>query len=166
MSGVTGKVVPALSANPILSPSREVFIVHGRDDAMKQAVARFIEKLELKPVILHEQADKGRTLIEKFEDHSAVGFAIVLLTPDDEGGLRGSGDLHLRARPNVILELGFFVARLGRHRVCALKAEGVEVPSDLHGLLYVQFDTGGAWKLTLARELKAAGVDVDMNKAL
>jgi hypothetical protein len=146
--------------------SQEVFIVHGRDEAAKLTVARFLEKLDLHPTILHEQADKGRTIIQKFEDHSDVGFAVVLLTPDDEGRVHGSPELEHRARQNVILELGYFIGKLGRERVCALKVDGVEVPSDLHGVVYIPLDARGAWKLILARELKAAGIDVDMNHAL
>ena len=139
--------------------------VHGRDDAAKLAVARYLEKLELHPIILHEQADRGRTIIQKFEDHSDVGFAVVLLTPDDDGALHGD-PLRQRARQNVVFELGYFRGKLGRERVCALKADGVEEPSDLHGVLYVPLDARGAWKLTLARELKAANIDVDLNNAL
>ncbi len=145
------------------SETQDVFIVHGRDESLKQAVARFLEKLGLSPVILHEKPDEGRTVIEKFEDHTSVGFAVVLLTGDDEGRLRGAEELEIRARQNVILELGYFVGKLGRKRVCALKMDGVETPSDLHGVLYVPVDSGGAWKLALARELKAAGVNIDLN---
>lgn len=160
--------IPESSAAAQETPpaTREIFVVHGRDEAVKQTIARYLEKLELHPIILHEQADKGRTIIQKFEDHSYVGFAIVLLTPDDEGSLKGSGGLKPRARQNVILELGYFIGKLGRARVCALKSDCVEEPSDLHGVLYVPFDAGGAWRLTLARELKAAGIEIDMNRAL
>jgi CAP12/Pycsar effector protein, TIR domain len=63
--------------------SRKVFIVHGHDGEAKLSVARFIEKLDLKPVILHERPDGGKTIIEKFERYSDVGFAVVLFTPDD-----------------------------------------------------------------------------------
>jgi predicted nucleotide-binding protein len=100
---------------------------------MKESVARFLEKLDLRPIILHEQPNKGRTVIEKFEAHSDVGFAVVLLTPDDVGGLASSPDkLSRRARQNVILELGYFIGKLGRAKVCALYKEGVEIPSDIH----------------------------------
>jgi predicted nucleotide-binding protein len=142
-----------------------VFIVHGHDEGAKQAVARFLERLKLRPVILHEEADRGRTIIEKFQDHSVVGFAVILLTPDDEGRLLG-GELKPRARQNVIMELGYFIGTLGRSRVCALKVGSVEEPSDLHGVLYVPFDEKGAWKLRLATELKACGIEVDMNLAI
>ena len=151
---------------PAPQTNRQVFLVHGHDEAMKQTVARYLEKLDLDPIILHERPDKGRTIIQKFEDHADVAFAVVLLTPDDEGRRRGTDQNELRARQNVILELGYFIGRLGRERVCALKGAGVIEPSDLHGVLYVPFDDGGAWKLVLARELRAAQIVVDLNLAV
>jgi predicted nucleotide-binding protein len=145
--------------------SRTVFIVHGHDEAVKQSVARFLEKLDLHPIILHEQPNKGRTIIEKFEAHSDVGFAVVLLTPDDLGGVASTpAKLQPRARQNVILELGYFIGKLGRARVCALYTKGVELPSDIHDVVYVPYDEGGAWRIGLARELNAAGITVDMNR--
>lgn len=146
--------------------TKEVFTVHGRDEAAREKVARFLEKLELKPVVLHEQPNKGRTVIEKFEDYSHVGFAVVLLTPDDEGRLRnGKGDFKPRARQNVILELGYFLGKLDRERVCALVKEGVEWPSDYDGVVYIPLDDSGGWELRLIRELKSAGYDIDANQA-
>jgi predicted nucleotide-binding protein len=147
----------------VISDSRNVFLVHGRDDAVTESVARFLEKLDLHPIILHEQPNMGRTVIEKFEAHADVGFAVVLLTPDDVGGLAADGKLAPRARQNVILELGYFIGRLGRARVCALYVEGVELPSDIHGVLYVAYDAG--WRLKLAGEIRAAGISVDLNQA-
>lgn len=148
--------------------SRRIFLVHGRDEGAKSAVARFLEKLDLQPVILDEQANRGLTIIEKFESHSDVGFAIVLLTPDDEGALRGDekSGRH-RARQNVIFELGFFIGRLGRQRVCALtKESAMEIPSDYSGVVYIPLDEGGGWQLALIKELKAADLDVDPNRVL
>lgn len=146
-----------------------IFLVHGRNEAARDKVARFLQKLEISLIILDEQADKGRTVIEKFLDHSAeVGFAVVLLTADDRGGPRDGKyeDQQYRARQNVWLELGFFVGKLGRSRVCALCEEGVEIPSDYKGVLFEHFDNEGAWKLELAKEIKAAGISVDLNKAV
>ena len=145
--------------------SKKIFIVHGHDVALKQSVARFLEHLGLEPVILHEQPSIGRTVIEKFEAHADVRFAVVLLTPDDVGGLDES-NLQKRARQNVILELGYFIGKLSRSHVCALYVPGVELPSDINGVLYVQVDSGGGWKMELAKELRAVGIEVDMNKAL
>lgn len=145
--------------------SGKVFVVHGHDDAVREALARFISKLDLIPVILHEQASQGRTIVEKLEHHGDVGYAVVLLTPDDVGGTSPQ-DLQPRARQNVVLELGYFIGRLGRDHVCAVYRGELELPSDYMGVIYISFDSGGGWRLQLAKELKAAGFSVDMNKAL
>jgi predicted nucleotide-binding protein len=150
------------------SPStKAVFIVHGRDDTAKIEVARFVEKLGLQAVILHEQGNQGSTIIEKFERHAAqVGFAVVLLTPDDVAAPKTEpSKLQARARQNVILELGYFCGALSRERVCVLYWPDVELPSDIHGLTYVAHDPRGGWHLPLAKEIKLAGLDVDLNKA-
>ncbi len=162
---------PAMPARPE-APSAEVgttvFVVHGHSEAFKQQVARFLDAAtDLEPIILHEQANSGRTIIEKFEDHaSRAAFAVVLLTGDDDGGVRGSGERRPRARQNVVFELGFFIAALGRSKAAALYEEGVELPSDMSGILYTPLDAGGAWKLALAKELQAAGLSADLNRAI
>lgn len=145
-----------------------IFLVHGRDDGIKETVARFIERLGAKAVILHEQPNEGRTIIEKFELHSNVGYAVVLLTGDDRGGLDelSPNSLRPRARQNVILELGYFIAKLGRSRVCVLYEEGVEIPSDYNGVLYIPLDNHNAWRWQLAKELKTAGIRVDLNNVI
>jgi len=154
---------PTLSApTPPTTHSNRVFVVHGHDDAVIHQTARFLEKLELAPLVLREQPNEGRTVIEKFEDYSDVGFAVVLLTPDDVGG-KPDSELLPRARQNVIFELGYFIAKLGRERVCALYLPGVEVPSD-YPVLYVPFE--GDWQMSLAKEMKAAGLNIDMNLAV
>lgn len=154
-------------STPRLAPqvSSRVFIVHGHDEAAREMVARYLQQAGLQPVILHEQPNKGMTIIEKIEANGAVGFAVVLLTPDDEGCAKG-GHTRPRARQNVVLELGYFVARLGRDRVCALLRGDVEIPSDFTGVVWTPMDSGGAWKQALARELKAAGYNVDLNSLL
>jgi predicted nucleotide-binding protein len=141
----------------------KVFVVHGHDEGAREAVARFVGDLGFQPIILHERANEGRTLIEKVEAHADVGFAVVLLTPDDEGCAKG-GTPALRARQNVVLELGYFIGRLGRNRVCALKRGDLEIPSDFGGVVYEPFDASGGWKLALGRELRAAGFEIDWNK--
>jgi len=122
----------------------------------------------LRAIILHEQSNQGRTLIEKFEANADVAFAIVLLTADDKGGKieMDTDTFQPRARQNVVLELGFFLGKIGRDRVCAICEEGVEIPSDFNGVAYVQFNANGAWKLEVAREIQAAGIPIDMNKAI
>ena len=147
----------------------DVFIVHGHDETAKEKVARLIEKLELKPIILHEQPNAGKTIIEKFENHSSkIGFAIILLTPDDIFDIKGEGNNNKekRARQNVILELGFFIGAIGRERTCVLYKEGVTIPSDYEGVLYIPMDKNDAWKMFLAREIKQVGIPVDLNKIL
>jgi predicted nucleotide-binding protein len=142
--------------------SHRVFVVHGRDGEYREAVARFLEQLGLEAVILHEQPNRGRTLITKFrEEASDIGFAIVLMTPDDTGGMHG-GEQHRRARQNVIFELGFFIGALGPDRVAALVSNRVERPSDFDGVVYIPIETD--WRLPLCKELRAAGYDIDMNK--
>jgi len=144
-----------------------VFIVHGHHEALKQQVARTVERLTgTEPVILHEQPDGGRTVIEKFESYAGeVGFAVVLLTGDDRGGPASSrSELHARARQNVVFELGYFIGQLGRPHVTVLYEPGVELPSDMSGVLYTPVDDGAAWKLKLAQEMKAASISVDLNK--
>jgi len=151
----------------IPSRGRAVFIVHGHDEAAKQSVARFLEKLSLHAIVLHDQPDAGRTLIEKFEAYSDVGFAVVLLTPDDVGYPQNrQGEARPRARQNVIFELGFFIGKLGRGRVCALYKEGVEIPSDYVGVLYTPMDPAGAWQLQLAKEIRHSGIDINLDKLL
>ena len=144
--------------------SNRIFIVHGSDSGLKSEVARTLERLGLEPVILHEQPNKGRTLVEKFEQYADVGFAVVILSPDDEGKRAGERRARPRARQNVVLELGFFWGKLGRHRVCALLKSEIERPSDYDGVVYVQYDEAGAWKLKLAKELKDAGYAVDLDR--
>ena len=146
--------------------SNKVFIVHGHNNEVKVNVARTVEKLGLEAIILHEQANSGKTIIEKFEEHSEVAFAIVLLTDDDFGKSKKADNLNNRARQNVILELGYFIGKLSRNKVCPLYVSGVELPSDLHGLLYIELDAEESWKFKLAKELKASGLDVDVNKIL
>lgn len=145
--------------------SSKVFVVHGHDDAAREKVARFLEQIGLEAIILHEQANRGRTIIEKIDAHSDVGFAVVLLTPDDEGCVKG-GTPEPRVRQNVLLELGFFIGRLGRNKVCALKRGEVEIPSDFDGVVWETMDSAGAWKQALARELEAAGHSIDWNRVM
>jgi predicted nucleotide-binding protein len=142
-----------------------IFIVHGRDEGAKEAVARFVERLGLNAIVLHEQASAGSTIIEKFEEYSDVVFAVVLLTPDDVGQPRDKSEkLKPRARQNVIFELGYFVAKIGRKNVCVLYKE-VEIPSDFQSIVYVPMDPSGAWRGQLAKEMKKVGLPIDLNRA-
>jgi predicted nucleotide-binding protein/transcriptional regulator with XRE-family HTH domain len=152
---------PKIAKKQANQPSKNVFIVHGHNNEVKLEVANTLHRLGLNPIILHEQANEGKTIIEKFEKHSDVGFAVVLLTSDDLGKAKNDGELSQRARQNVILELGYFIGKIGRHNVVPLYTHGVELPSDLSGVVYVLLDSSGAWKMNLARELKAAGYKIN-----
>ena len=147
--------------------SAKVFLAHGRDNGAKQEVARYIERLGLEPIILHERPNAGRTLISKFREESAdVVFAIVLMTPDDRGGLNGTATTRPRARQNVVFELGFFLGKLGPEKVCALVGGDMEKPSDFEAVVYIEYGERTSWRMELARELRAAGIPFDHSKAI
>jgi predicted nucleotide-binding protein len=149
-----------LSVVPSIKQSNCVFLVHGHDKEMLESVARTLTELGLKPLILHEQPDQGRYIMQKIEDYSDVRFAVILISPDDEGRLRGAKSaLKPRARQNVVLELGYFVGRLGRDRTLVIYREvsSFEFPSDYDKVLYKPFDEFGKWRFELVKELQAAG---------
>lgn len=153
----------ALPTRPTADP-KSVFLVHGRDHR-RHEVETVLRKLGLDVVILADQPSAGMTIIEKLEAHADCAFAVVLLTGDDVGGLNAppNPELRRRARQNVILELGYFIGRLGRKNVCTLYEAGVELPSDYVGVGFVLLDEHEGWKQKLAKELKAAGFKIDMN---
>jgi Predicted nucleotide-binding protein containing TIR-like domain len=154
----------ALAADvPKPSATRQkIFIVHGRKDGLKNEVGRWLGRIGLDDVILHEQPNVGRTLITKFEEVAKdVAFAVVLITPDDVGGLAGEGQ-RWRARQNVIFELGYFIGKFGLSRVVALVDGDIETPSDYQGVVYIPYDSAGGWKLHLAREFKALNLRFDL----
>lgn len=140
-----------------------VFIVHGHDGELKESVARIIEKQGIEAIILSEKANQGRTIIEKFEDYSDVGGAICLFTADDVGNVKAAEKYNSRARQNVIFETGYFMGKLGRDHVVILADQGVEMPSDLSGVVYTNT---ASWQFELLKEMNAIGYQVDMNKLL
>lgn len=155
-----------------MTPSKEidktkVFIVHGHDDLAKTEVARFIEKLKLEAIILHEKANSGKTIIEKIEAYSNVGFGLVLYTPCDVGTAKENKDncdmLLYRARQNVVFEHGYLIGKIGRHNVCALVKGKIETPNDISGIVYIPMDNEKAWQLAVVKELRNSGYDIDMN---
>ena len=142
----------------------KVFIVHGHDNETKQEVARFIESIGLETIILHEQASRSMTIIEKIEHYSSeANFAIVLYTPCDKG--RGAKETNVpardRARQNVVFEHGYLMAKIGRENVCALVKGEIETPSDISGVVYTPLDSNGGWKIELLKELKACGYTLE-----
>lgn len=126
---------------------------------MREKVARYLEHLGFEAFVLHEQSNRGKTLVEKLEANSDVGFAVILVSGDDHGSKMGDAPKP-RARQNVILEWGYFWGRLGREHVIVLKKGDAELPSDLSGLVWELFDDHGAWKVKISGELEAAGFTV------
>ena len=144
----------------------KVFIVHGHDEGAKQTVARFLEQCGFIAVILHEQADGGRTSIEKIEQYTDVIFAIVLYTPCDIGRNKDEKRGLPRARQNVVFEHGYLIGKLGRERVCALVKQSVQTPGNIDGVTYKSMDSAGAWKTEILKEMKSVGIEVDASKLL
>lgn len=159
--------VPEPKSMDSIELSKDIFIVHGHDEEMKSSVKALILQLGLNPIILSEEPNGGKTIIEKFEDNSQrVDFAIVLMSDQDDQGCEiGINDFRPRARQNVILELGYFIGKLGRRKhVCVLKKAGVEEPSDILGIAYTPYVSGQkAWKYEVADELQEAGFKIDKN---
>lgn len=160
------RILKPMKLEDVSMPNKRVFIVHGHNGEAKESVARFVEKLGLEAVILHERANRGRTIITKFHEESdGVSFAVVLMTPDDEGRAVGTANANSRARQNVVFELGFFIGKLGPDRVAAMVKGNIEKPSDFDGVVYISLDSAD-WRVNLASELKAAGLDGDWSKVL
>ncbi|GAT62536.1 TIR domain-containing protein [Paludibacter jiangxiensis] len=152
----------------VYEENHKVFVVHGHNNEIKQSVARIIDKLGLEPIILHEQPNMGMTIIEKFLFNSNVGFAVVILSADDIV-FDSNNKQNYRARQNVVLELGFFYAKLGRNRVVALvdSSKKIDLPSDIHGIIYISYDgDNGRWKFDLAKELSNNGYSINVNDIL
>jgi len=161
-SEIEGTTSIKSSSTKISTINPIVFIIHGHDEEMKRSVQLFLNRAELQDIVLHEQPDKSRTVIEKLiEESENAGYVIALLSPDDV-----QGDGTLRARQNVILEIGYFIGKLGRDKVRLLKRGDTDVPSDLQGILYDTYDTAGAWRVKLAKEMKAAGLPVNIENVI
>lgn len=144
--------------------AQKIFIVHGRDLDKRDDIELFIRRIGLEPIILDQQPNSGRTVIEKFEEEQeAAKFAVIILTPDDRGGLKGAKKYNARARQNVIFEYGYFAGRLGRANVAALAFGDIERPSDIGGIVYAH---EGSWQKELVKDLRAAGYDIDFDGVL
>lgn len=141
----------------------KIFIVHGHDEALKQSVARLIEKQDIEAIILSEKANQGKTIIEKIEAYSNVNSAICLFTADDLGRAKAEEDCSFRARQNVVFEAGYFIGKLGRNNVILISNGEIELPSDLQGVVYTNEKN---WEIDLVKELKAMGYSIDMNKMI
>jgi len=158
----------AVSEHTSKSLSNKIFIVHGHDNAFKTEVETFIHQIGLEPVVLHRQPDQGKTIIEKFEKHSDVGYAIILLTEDEiaytidqDSQPDDKRKKEKRARPNVIFEFGYFVGKLGRGRVCCLHKGDVTLPSDVSGIIYKKIEGSlDNQAYSIIKELKSAGYNL------
>jgi len=167
---LASQVVPIDSASPPSAQprSKRVFVVHGHDEVAKTSLEVFLHEIGLEPVVLHRQADEGLTVIEKFEKHSDVGYAFILLTPDEVAYLASEASkpeaerrTELRARPNVIFEFGYFVGKLGRSRVCCLYTGNVSLPSDVNGMVYKKYERSvEEVAYSVIKDLKASGYEV------
>lgn len=140
--------------------TKQVFIVHGHDEIAKLEMAAFVTSLGLEPIILHLQASSGRTIIEKIEHYSNVGFGVVLYTPCDVGAKVGALSSAYRARQNVVFEHGYLIGKLGRPRVAAIVKGQVETPNDISGVVYIALDDRGDWKDSLKNEMGSVGYQV------
>ena len=144
--------------------NNKVFIVHGHDGELKEKVARRLEQQGIEAIILSEQVNRGRTIIEKLEAYSDVNVAIILFTQDDLGVAKEEkGNEKYRARQNVVFEAGYFMGYLGRENIIMIADENVEIPGDLSGMVYTTRDS---WEFEMLKELNAAGMKVNMNKLL
>lgn len=153
-------VPPATAGGGHAFNTSQVFIVHGHDELAKLEMADFIESLDLEPIILHMQASSGRTIIEKIEHYSNVGFSVVLYTPCDIGSKAGALTGNYRARQNVVFEHGYLIGKLGRSRVTAVVKGIVETPNDISGVIYISLDDDGNWKEELKKEMRSVGYRV------
>lgn len=144
--------------------NQKVFIVHGHDEKLLQEIELLIRRIGLQPIIIKNESSSGRTIIEQIEHYTDVGFGIVLYTCCDEGRAKGDASFQDRARQNVIFEHGFLCAKLSRNRVVALIDAGIEVPSDLAGVVYISHNDPN-WRNQIMREMKEAGMEFDSTKA-
>lgn len=141
--------------------NKKIFVVHGHDEALKEKVARLVEKQGFEAIILSEQSNNGKTIIEKFEENSEVGAAICLFTGDDIGKAKSEPEEKQRARQNVVYEAGYFMGKLGREKVVMVVDKGIELPSDLQGVVYTNSND---WNVKVLQELQSMGYEVDFNK--
>lgn len=149
-------------AEPRKVSGKTAFIIHGHDNDLKREVELLLTDAGVNHIVLNEQPDRGRAIIDKMLDETKYsGYAIALLTPDD---ITEHGDK--RARQNVIFEIGYFLGRIGKERIRMIVKDNIEIPSDLGGILYEKYDSKGAWKIKLLKEMQAVGIYVDIQNAI
>lgn len=139
--------------------NKKIFIVHGHNETLKYNVANWLREIGISPIILHETANRGTTsIINKIEENSEVGCAIILMTADDEGKAVKENQYKKRARQNVVFEAGYFIGKLGPERVIILKENDVDIAGDLLGCVYIEADPYNGWRDQVKREFKAIGI--------
>lgn len=149
-------------AGSVMEP--KVFVVYGHDTDARDQLELMLLRMNIKPVILGNMAPDGKTIIEALMANTDVPYAVVLLTPDDEGHKAGDDEKKTyRARQNVVLEMGMFLSKLGRERVAILHKGNLELPSDINGLIYIPFQKSvQEAKNKLAAGLQKAGFYIDI----
>lgn len=168
VQGKSQDEVKAIIEGTAVSANRKIFVVYGHDEIARTQLEALLRRWDLEPIILDQQASAGQTIIEKLEEYTNdVGYAIVLATPDDEGKAKSETAAKSRVRQNVVLELGMFLAKLGRERVAILlkEAPDFERPSDIQGLIYIPFQNKvDEVSLNLIRELSRQGYTIDTSR--
>ena len=168
MQGKAQDQVKEILNGTVMVQNRKIFVVYGHDDIARTQLEALLRRWDLEPIILDQVASGGQTIIEKLEEYgSDVGYAIVLATPDDDGKAKSEAAYKSRVRQNVVLELGMFLAKLGRERVAILLKEAAdfEKPSDIQGLVYIPFQNRvEEVALSLIRELSRQGYKIDTTR--
>lgn len=149
--------------------ANKVFIVHGHDDELRAKVQVVLNHGGLEDIVLSEQADDGKTIIEKLEKYSSdVAYAVILYTACDIGRDKNLDEScnQYRARQNVVFEHGLLIGKLGRNKVSALVKGDIEIPGDIDGVVYISVDDAGAWKGKLARNISNSGIAININEMI
>lgn len=151
-----------------LRPSgNQIFIIHGHAEAKWRELQKLLmDEFGLDTIVLKEEPGAGETLIQKFEKSARnCCYAFALLTPDDSVAKKGA--TYFQARPNVLFELGWFYGHFGADRVCIIKRANTQMPSDLGGVLNIDFHDDISESLVKIRaELQRAGIIPSENRRL
>ena len=168
VQGKNIQVVKEYLASKTRTNKKQIFVVYGHDEMAKTQLEAILRRWDLEPIILDQQASSGQTIIEKLEEYvRSVSYAIVLATPDDLGHAKDVDESKYRVRQNVVLELGMFLAKLGREKVAILlkEEEEFEKPTDIQGIIYIPFRSSVEdASLSLIRELSKQGYEIDTTR--